>query len=144
MGKRKEEEMATWEDDQDDETKETEIVRAPNNKLYKIRVISAYDRQKIQSAATKFQLEGRRGKRGKAGAKMEMQTVLMNALTLQKGVIKPDFSKRNIEEIESWMKKKKDGVVTYLMDQIAYLSGYSALDVEEDYFRDEVTESSRS
>jgi len=118
----KEPKAVSWEDDQEDETKETKLVKAPNGKYYRIRAISAYDRALISEESTRFEFSGRRGART---ADFSVQSRRMTALTLQKGVVEPDFSKLSVEAIEKWMQKKKDAVVTFLSDQIAILSGYA-------------------
>ena len=113
----------SWENDQEDETKETKIVKAPNGKYYKIRAISAYEREMITDEAMKFQQAGLKR------AEISLNQRILSALTLQKGVIEPDFSKHSMEEIFEWMKRKKDATVTFLTNEIGKLSGYSEEDV---------------
>lgn len=124
-----EKEPTKWEDDQDDETIGAKrIVQAPNGKSYEVKGLSSWERQRIIDETTAIELGGR-----SRAADFQMVVSKQNALILQRGVSKPDFSKHSIDEIMKWMAKKLDGTVSFLLDQIAVLSG-TVLKAEDETF----------
>lgn len=110
-----------WDEDQDDETKVTKIVTAPNGRSYRIRALSSIENVRIADATTKYSSKPGRGR--KMEMDFRMDNARSHAMILQKGVVDPDFSKKSLEAIEEWM-GKKTATVNFLLDEIAIFSGF--------------------
>ena len=120
-----------WEDDQEDETKETSVVKAPNGKFYRIRAISAIEQARIADATQKIMSHRRPGRGRDIEMDFNMDSVRNQILILQKGVVEPDFSKRSEAEIEVWM-SKKSATVSFLVEEIGKKSGFRGLLQEQE------------
>jgi len=112
----------TWEEDQDDETQEYKIVKAPNNKYYKIKPLNALENAIISNEVISYEAIAGEENSGKSSFKFD--NVRHQILTLKYGVVEPDLSKRTEAEIRDWMRKKA-GTAIFLTNEIAKISGFT-------------------